>query len=103
MLQEPNDERRTVEAQFQIVALIAAAVLGIGTIFYHYVEKLNWIDALYFCTVTLTTIGYGDIVPHTTAGKLFTVLYVFVGIGIIAAFANLLLKRAAIRHQHPNE
>ncbi|XP_077227694.1 two-pore potassium channel 3-like isoform X2 [Tasmannia lanceolata] len=41
------------------------------------------VDALYFCIVTMCTIGYGDITPSTTATKLFSVTFVLVGFGFI--------------------
>uniref|UniRef100_A0A803MDN8 Potassium channel domain-containing protein n=1 Tax=Chenopodium quinoa TaxID=63459 RepID=A0A803MDN8_CHEQI len=41
------------------------------------------IDALYFCIVTMCTIGYGDITPNSTTTKLFSVLFVLVGFGFI--------------------
>ena len=40
-------------------------------------------DALYFSVTTLTTVGLGDLAPKTAPGKLFTVLYIFVGLGIV--------------------
>ena len=95
------DEKQVkeIEKQFRIAALATAVLLTVGIIFYHIVEKLNFIDALYFSVITLTTVGYGDITPKTDIGKLFTVVYVIAGIAILGAFANLLLKRAVIRHQ----
>lgn len=92
-------EYQKLQRNFQIVGAIAAFVLTFGAIFYHYVEKLNWLDAFYLCTITLATVGYGDIAPHTNAGKLFTIFYVIIGIGIIATFANLLLKRAVVKRE----
>uniref|UniRef100_A0A0D6QRI6 Potassium channel domain-containing protein n=1 Tax=Araucaria cunninghamii TaxID=56994 RepID=A0A0D6QRI6_ARACU len=41
------------------------------------------VDALYFCIVTMCTIGYGDITPMTTSTKLFACLFVLVGFGFI--------------------
>ena len=41
------------------------------------------VDALYFCIVTMCTIGYGDITPKTTTAKLFSILFVLVGFGFI--------------------
>ncbi|KAL5716384.1 cAMP-dependent protein kinase catalytic subunit [Ranunculus cassubicifolius] len=41
------------------------------------------VDALYFCIVTMCTIGYGDITPRTTAAKLFSIMFVLVGFGFI--------------------
>ncbi|CAA0823700.1 Two-pore potassium channel 3 [Striga hermonthica] len=41
------------------------------------------VDALYFCIVTMCTIGYGDITPASTATKLFSITFVLVGFGFI--------------------
>lgn len=41
------------------------------------------IDALYFCIVTMCTIGYGDITPNSPTTKLFSVFFVLVGFGFI--------------------
>lgn len=61
--------------------LIMIALFG-GATFYSYVENLRYIDALYLSAATMTTVGYGDITPKTDVGKLFTILYVFFGVGI---------------------
>lgn len=79
------------------IALIGFIVLGVGIVFYRIVEGFSWINSLYFCVITLTTIGYGDIVPKTDIGKLFTTVYVIIGIGIFAAVINYLIKRAAVQ------
>jgi voltage-gated potassium channel len=63
-------------------------VLGFGSVVYHYLEGWNWVDSLYFSVITLTTIGYGDIAPKTDAGKLFTIVYILIGLGIILSFIN---------------
>ena len=67
---------------------VAATVIGAGTLFYRLVEDLSWIDGLYFCVITLATVGYGDITPDTTAGKVFTMVYAVVGIGVFVALVS---------------
>ncbi|XP_010938913.1 two-pore potassium channel 5 [Elaeis guineensis] len=47
------------------------------------VETHPAVDALYFCIVTLCTIGYGDIYPLTPATKAFSCVFVLVGFGVI--------------------
>lgn len=44
------------------------------------------VDALYFTVVTMTTVGYGDLHPKTTAGKLFTCAFVFAGLAVVDLF-----------------
>jgi hypothetical protein len=78
------------EPAFRSLLAAAGIVLVIGTIFYRFVEGWSWIDSLYFCTITLTTVGYGDFAPTTEEARLFTIAYVLVGIGIIATFITAL-------------
>lgn len=82
------------------LGIAAGVMLLAGATFYHQTEKLSWLDAFYFCTITLTTVGYGDITPQTSAGKLFAIFYVIIGIGIIAGFANQLLQLAVTRREY---
>src|ERR687895_1455298 len=71
---------------FASLALLAAVAIVSGTGFYSLVEGFRVVDAFYFSVVTLTTVGYGDFAPQTDAGKLFTALYVLVGVGVLLAF-----------------
>lgn len=100
---EAEHEAERINRYLRGLAGLALIALLAGAVFYHFVEKLNWLDAFYFCTITLATVGYGDITPHTPAGKIFTIGYVVVGIGIIGAFANLLLKRNVGRRELKHE
>ncbi|MBT7073165.1 MAG: two pore domain potassium channel family protein [Anaerolineae bacterium] len=72
--------------------------LGLGTWFYARVEGWNILDSLYFSVITLTTVGYGDFAPQTPAGKLFTILYILIGLGLISGFVILLGERMGIIH-----
>ena len=85
--------------------LLSSAVLalGVGTVFYHLVEHFSWLNSYYFSAVTLTTVGYGDFVPHTDAGKIFTTFYVFFGIGIITTFISYSMRRRELRAQGRRE
>ena len=47
-------------------------------------------EGIYWCIVTLTTVGYGDMYPITVGGKLFTTFVVFIGMGMVAIPTGLL-------------
>lgn len=63
----------------------AGGVLLIGTFAYHWLEGWSYLDSLYFCVITLATIGYGDLTPSTPQAKIFTIIYVINGIAILLA------------------
>ncbi|KAK4361294.1 hypothetical protein RND71_020246 [Anisodus tanguticus] len=71
-----------------VVLLILYLTLGVGiySVFkdhFKATETHPIVDALYFCIVTMCTIGYGDITPDSTVTKLFSILFVLVGFGFI--------------------
>ena len=75
-------------------------LLSVGTIFYHAVEGWSWLDSLYFCVITLSTVGYGDFDPSTPGSKVFTMIYIFMGLSIFVSLVNMLAKaRAEIRSE----
>lgn len=93
MLKVPRSVGSLVASGFrspvtQGVTGLAVLLIVIGSVFYWRVEGWSYIDALYFSVVTLTTVGYGDFTPSTTAGKIFTIFYIVIGLGIIAAFLS---------------
>ncbi len=50
----------------------------------------NYFDAIYWATVSLTTMGYGDIYPITIAGRIVTMISSFIGIAIVALPAGII-------------
>src|SRR5512147_799469 len=49
----------------------AASTLLVGAFVYHLIEGWDYLSALYFCVITLATIGFGDITPTTQLGRAF--------------------------------
>lgn len=78
------------DPEFKGLLFFVIILLLSGTIFYSQVEQWRALDALYFSVTTLTTIGFGDFTPKTDIGKIFTIFYIFIGIGTLLGFINLI-------------
>jgi hypothetical protein len=55
--------------------IYAVLVVAVGAVLFHWLEGWTRIDSFYFVVITLTTIGYGDLTPTTSATKLVTIFY----------------------------
>lgn len=80
------------------VSIYLAIYLGVGAVCFYLVrdqikgKKTDGIlDAVYFCIVTMTTVGYGDLVPDSALAKLLACAFVFTGMALI----GLTLSKAA--------
>ena len=69
--------RAWIQPNFRSTLLVTAMILLSGTLFYSNVEGWKLLDSAYFCVMTLTTIGYGDLHPTTDLSKLFTINLLF--------------------------
>lgn len=88
-----RDSVSVEDYMYRLLLLAVILLLTFGTFFYHFVEKWSYLNSYFFSVVTLTTVGYGDLVPQTHIGRFVTTLYIFVGIGIIATFAQTVVKK----------
>lgn len=86
-----------------LVTAVFAICLVVGVLFYHNIEGLRPVDAVYFTTMTLTTVGYGDFSPHTDVGKLFTAAYALIGVGIFLGLATSAFSILVHRLRHSGE
>lgn len=84
--------RKEYRLEIRVLIGIVIMLLLTGTMFYHKVEGLNYTDAFYMSSITLTTVGYGDFAPQTNAGKIFTSIYVLFGVGLLLESLSLLSK-----------
>lgn len=81
--------RRFKKHELGYLSALVLIILLSGTLFYHSVEGWTYLDSIYFCVITLATVGYGDFHPATDLGKIFTIFYIFIGIGVILGFVDL--------------
>ncbi len=80
------------DREFRFLLVFIALLLVGSTIFYMLVEHWGFVDALYFSVMTITTIGYGDLVPTSSISKIFTIIFSFLSIGSFLSFAAKLAQ-----------
>lgn len=65
-------------------ALIAVAIaIGFGTVGFHLIEGWSLLDSLYLAAQTVTTVGYGDVSPTTANGRIFAIVFMIGGVGVV--------------------
>lgn len=75
---------------------LLAGILCFGTVGYMVIEKWNVLDALYMTVITITTVGFGEIRPISEPGRIFTIVLIFFGIGIVAYILGLVAQTMVV-------
>ena len=82
------------------LVIVSALVILFGTVVMYAVESGHpdseidsWLNAAWWTVATVTTVGYGDIVPVTDAGRIIAIFYMFFGITILGISLSVLGTR----------
>lgn len=95
----------------ELVVFFAAAIIvlylcSIGIYYFEHDAQpeafSSVFDSMWWAAVTLTTVGYGDVYPITTGGRIFTVVVLFVGLGAIAVPTGI-VGAALARMRRPGD
>ena len=66
------------------LAFLIVGVLAFGTVGYHFILGWGWLEALFMSTITITTVGYGEVHPLGSVGQAFTIVLLIISVGIFA-------------------
>lgn len=86
---------RTRDTTLIDAVVLALVMIIIGTLGYALIEGWSLIEALYATVITITTVGYGDMVPLTQGGRLFAIFFTLLAIGT-AGYALTVLAAGII-------
>lgn len=90
----PLMHRLLTQEGLRAAAVFAALVALSGGIAFHLVEKGQSLrSGLYWAVTTMSTVGYGDVSAHTQAGRIISLVVMFVGIGLIAILTGAIAER----------
>ena len=87
-----NIFKRQKEALFTVLGIAVAYILISALIILNVEPQSfdNFFEAIYWATISLTTVGYGDIYPISTIGRIITMLSSILGIAIVALPAGII-------------
>ena len=89
---------KKIKVQVSIALTSIFTLIGIGTISFKIIEDWTWIQSFYFSVTTLTTVGFGDLHPTSDGSRLFTAIYILIGVTIVFGSlgvigSNYIIKR----------
>jgi voltage-gated potassium channel len=88
------------KTRLKVFLAVFFVVMAGGTIGFMAIEGNSFVDSAYFVIVTMATVGYGDIHPVTTLGKVFSVILIVMGVGtflgVVANVTELMLAKREI-------
>jgi voltage-gated potassium channel len=67
-------------------------VMLVGTEGYHFIEGWSWWESFYMTIITVSTVGYGEVHGLSPEGRIFTILLICVGVGVVAWAASVVFK-----------
>ena len=67
-------------------------IIGIGTLGYHYFEHMPLFEAFYMTIITISTVGFSEIVPLTHVGRIITVFIIILGISVGTYTIGIIVK-----------
>lgn len=86
------------------LALLTLITVGLGGVLFSLVEPdVDTADGIYWAVVTVTTVGYGDIVPTTTSGRVLAVYVMLIGVGFLAILTGAIAERFVARMRERGE
>ena len=76
--------KKIFHSKIYVAVLLLLAVFVAGVFGYKFISEYSWIDAFYMTVITITTVGFGEVVPLDEVDKLFTSVLILSSIFILA-------------------
>jgi voltage-gated potassium channel len=98
-----------IRCELAVFGFLSLVILYLAAVGIYHFERAAQPDtftsipaSLWWAVATLTTVGYGDVYPVTTGGRIFTTVMLMVGLGVVAVLAGL-VTAALLREFEGNE
>lgn len=91
------------DGRVRAILAFTLALVFWASVFYHFVEGWSWLDSIYFSVIAVSTVGFGDISPETAVGKIFTMFYIVIGLGVFVTAATTVANAILTQYQADTE
>ena len=94
-------ERLTIFRAVRMVALVALSLAFVAAVLERLVDPAmgDFADALWWAVVTVTTVGYGDVIPTSTSGRVIASVLMVAGVSAIPITTSLVVSVFVSRAQ----
>lgn len=81
-------------SRLRVAALFITAVVTSGVMGYHFLEGYTWLESLYMTVITISTVGFQEVRPLSSTGRLFTIALLVAGLGVVLYTAVAVAEKA---------
>ena len=79
--------------EFFLLLFAVISLLLFGTLGYVVIEGWGWFDSLYMTAITVTTVGFKEVQPMSDYGRAFSIVLIFIGVGVATGVLSSLARR----------
>jgi voltage-gated potassium channel len=80
--------------------LLLILIIFIGVTGYHLIDDYPLVDAIYMTIITVSTVGFGEVIPLSDGGKIFTSFLILGSLGVIAYFISVFSQQLIEMQMH---
>lgn len=85
-----------------LAVILLVITLFIGVVGYRFIADYTWVDAMYMTVITITTVGFGEVVPLTPEAKIFTIILILLSV-VIVGFAITVISEYILSRSSYND
>ena len=93
---------RFFKSKFYLALSLLVTVFAIGVFGFHSIAVMSWIDAVYMTVITITTVGFSEVVPLDENARLFTIFLIIISVFVfayaISVITEYILSRSTLRN-----
>jgi len=83
---------RLFRSRIYTAVVLLGLLLVVGIVGYRYISSYTWVDALYMTVITMTTVGFGEVVPLDEQSKIFTIFLILASIIIVGYALSIITE-----------